>query len=282
MMKSVPALMKWTAGGLILFVLVMLVWTKLSESQDIVDAFLATNATLSRRHTTAVVSQETLSSLYAWSETEVREPRGVDNVSTYEPPVDPTSGYTVIVDVNGRRTHYFNQRDEPWASQIYGNHIGASTYYTAGCGPTSLAIVLSSLGIQGIDPKVIGDQFVEQGSRTENNGTWHTAFSHGSSMQKFGYRSEVINTGSATYESFKTAVETALREGKYIIVILGGSGQAIFNGDGHFVVVRNITDTGMILIADPVKQNINGMEFTVRQLWNNVKKTSHGATIIWR
>ncbi len=45
---------------------------------------------------------------------------------------------------------YFNQGEEPWASMPY----GSSTIKSAGCGPTALAIVISTLTGENVTPQM--------------------------------------------------------------------------------------------------------------------------------
>lgn len=70
---------------------------------------------------------------------------------------------------------YYNQADSRWVNYMYSS-IGDSsqTMGTSGCGPTSAAMVVSSIkGV--ITPPEMGDLFVEYGYRSTNNGTYFSA-----------------------------------------------------------------------------------------------------------
>ena len=65
---------------------------------------------------------------------------------------------------------YFNQLDERYANQPYGtDHIGGY-----GCGPTSLAIVVSSLTSETVDPVQMARWAYEHGYWCSKSGSYHT------------------------------------------------------------------------------------------------------------
>ena len=71
---------------------------------------------------------------------------------------------------------YYSQVDSRWNNHIYTSTNNSSqTIGSSGCGPTSAAMVVSS--IKGtITPDVLGDIFVENGYRSANSGTYWSAF----------------------------------------------------------------------------------------------------------
>ena len=66
---------------------------------------------------------------------------------------------------------YYNQMDSRWANIMYGR---SSTIGEAGCGPTSLAIVVSTLTGRNIDPVEVSRWSVANGHRCEGNGSYHS------------------------------------------------------------------------------------------------------------
>ena len=65
---------------------------------------------------------------------------------------------------------YFNQLDERYANQPYGtDHIGGY-----GCGPTSMAIVVSSLTSETVDPLQMARWAYEHGYWCSKSGSYHT------------------------------------------------------------------------------------------------------------
>ena len=71
---------------------------------------------------------------------------------------------------------YYSQIDNRWKEHLY-TSVGNSsqTIGTSGCGPTSAAMVVTS--IKGtITPDTMGDLFVKHGYRSADNGTYFSAF----------------------------------------------------------------------------------------------------------
>ena len=70
----------------------------------------------------------------------------------------------------GMEVTYYNQLDERWADTMYGT---SGTIGQAGCGPTSMAIVISTLTGEAHDPIELSNWSVANGHRCEGNGSYH-------------------------------------------------------------------------------------------------------------
>ena len=68
-----------------------------------------------------------------------------------------------------REVVYYNQGEEPWASLSY----GGSTIRTSGCGPTALAIVISTLTGEQITPEMTAQYAMDTGGYVSGRGTSH-------------------------------------------------------------------------------------------------------------
>lgn len=69
-----------------------------------------------------------------------------------------------------KKVVYFNQGEEPWRSMTY----GTSTIGAAGCGPTSLAIVISTLTGQNVTPQMTASYAISNGEYVPGVGTSHS------------------------------------------------------------------------------------------------------------
>lgn len=113
-----------------------------------------------------------------------------------------------------------------------------NTIAGAGCGPTSLAICVSTLTNKTVLPPEICDWSVKTGHRCEGSGSYHSLIPDGAAH--YGVPCRGIGQS-------KTELVKALQEGKLVIAIMSAGH---FTRGGHFIVLRGITDSGKILVAD--------------------------------
>lgn len=136
---------------------------------------------------------------------------------------------------------YYSQIDSRWRNHPYtitGNP--KQTIGTSGCGPTSAAMVVST--IKGtIIPPDMGDLFLRNGFRTTNNGTYHSAFKW--TANYFGIDFKTVNS---TY-----AMADAVSEG-YLTVVACGKG--LWTTGGHYIVVMG-REGDTLKVYDPYLYN---------------------------
>lgn len=123
----------------------------------------------------------------------------------------------------------YNQLDERWADLPYGtDNIGGY-----GCGPTSMAIVVSSLTDQTVDPPTMAEWAYQNGYWCSGNGSYHSLIP--GAAEGFGLQWESISTDDPQ------AVVDALASGKLIVALMS---KGHFTSSGHFsptVVAAAIT-----------------------------------------
>jgi len=137
---------------------------------------------------------------------------------------------------------YFNQADSRWATYIYGPNSSYSNMKDAGCGPCSVAMVISGLTGQTVGPKEAADWLWKNGYRVKGNGT---SFSGLAAMGKArGLKTQKI--------SGATSVANALRNGSMVIAHMG---PGTFTKGGHYIVLAGITEEGRIMVLDPGAKN---------------------------
>lgn len=163
--------------------------------------------------------------------------------------IDPTSpDYTgdqpgvSIGDVSfadgGREVVYWNQMDQRWCNEPYGK---TQTIGYVGCGPTALAIVVSTLTGNTMNPKEMADWAYENGYCCEGDGSYRTLIPEGAAH--FG-----LSVSSPGRSGVQEVVD-ALAQGKLVVAIMG---PGHFTTSGHFIVLRGVTAEGKLLVADPV------------------------------
>ena len=132
---------------------------------------------------------------------------------------------------NSKDVVYFSQYDPRWGGLMYGL---TNTIAGAGCGPTSLAICVSTLTDTVVTPPEVCDWSVKTGHRCEGSGSYHSLIPDGAAHYNVPCRGIGQNGNE-------------LQEGKLVIAIMSAGH---FTRGGHFIVLRGITDDGKILVAD--------------------------------
>ncbi|MDR0818356.1 MAG: C39 family peptidase [Oscillospiraceae bacterium] len=142
---------------------------------------------------------------------------------------------------------YYSQLDARWADEPYGLQ---GTIGSSGCGPTSLAIAVSSLSGRAVDPLQMATWAYQNGYKCEGNGSYHALIPDGA--KHFG-----LTVDYATRSEAQKIVD-ALASGKLIVAIMQ---KGHFTKVGHFIVLRGVTSEGKILVADPASKKRSEQEW---------------------
>ena len=131
---------------------------------------------------------------------------------------------------------YYNQGEEPWADMPFGPDP-ISGY---GCGPTAMAMLVSSLSDVTIDPGKMAEWAYNNGYCAPGSGSYlsivkGTAKAYGLSCKE---------------REFSDAEELCLElaAGKVYVALMR---KGHFTNCGHFILLRGTTLEGNILVADP-------------------------------
>ncbi|WP_339192365.1 C39 family peptidase [Paenibacillus sp. FSL E2-0230] len=162
---------------------------------------------------------------------------------------------------------YYNQLDKRWADMPYGPR---STIGVAGCGPTSLSIVVSTLTGNNVDPVTMSKWAYENGYLAEGVGSYHSLIPDGA--KHFG----LSVTGASIKEAQK--VMDALAQGKLVVAIMG---KGHFTSSGHFMVLRGVTSEGKILIADPASRKRSEQVWDFSIIMNEARKNASAGGPFW-
>ena len=136
---------------------------------------------------------------------------------------------------------YYSQLDNRWRYNMYSS-VGDSsqTIGTSGCGPTSSAMVVSS--IKGnITPDSMANLYTQYGYRSANQGTYWSAFKWTADVFDIGY-SECYKLDDAVAK---------LKDNHYIIA---SCNQGLFTYGGHFIVLTGV-EGDYIKVYDPYLYN---------------------------
>ena len=136
---------------------------------------------------------------------------------------------------------YYSQLDSRWSSKMYSSIENKSqTIGSSGCGPTSAAIVVSS--IKGnITPDKMAELYTKYGYRSANQGTYWSAFK---------WTADIFDIEYSECYKLDDAVEK-LKDNNYIIA---SCNQGLFTYGGHFIALIGI-EGDYIKVYDPYLYN---------------------------
>ncbi len=142
-----------------------------------------------------------------------------------------------------REVVYYSQWDERWANKAY-NWPGGDgrTISSSGCGPSSQAIVISTLSNKKVTPVDMAEWNLKHGYRV-NGGTAHAALVE--SARAYGLEANFIDDGIE-------GIRTAVKNGKLVIVNGTDTDRNTPATDaGHIYVVTDIALNGDFIVSDP-------------------------------
>ena len=131
---------------------------------------------------------------------------------------------------------YFNQGEEPWADELF----GPDPIRGFGCGPTAMSMVVSSLTEDVVDPGQMAQLAYEEGYCAPGSGSYLSIVP--GLARTFGLTAQSCGELSAD------ELCRMLASGQLLVALMG---PGHFTSGGHFIVLRGVTLTGEVLVADP-------------------------------
>lgn len=186
------------------------------------------------------------------------------NTLSYFPPIDKVAqkaDYAAYLSIDNNKDSqsdsfiYYCQVWAEYADLPYGNQ----TIGSYGCGPTNVAMVVSTLTGKRVTPDQVADLAVKWGLFVPGVGTSHAIFSK--SAKHYGVKLEEF---SAT----KSGIINKLKAGRLIICSMGNG---YFSRSGHFITLRGITPEGKILIADSYSPENTQKEWDIDFLMSQLR-----------
>ena len=133
---------------------------------------------------------------------------------------------------------YFNQGDAQWAEKLFGRDpIGKY-----GCGPTALAMVISTMTGNLVTPEAMAAWTASAGYAALHSGSYLSIVE--GTAKRYGLDCASIPVEAASADTLYDALSTG-----GVLVALMGPGH--FTSGGHFILLHGVTLSGDILVADP-------------------------------
>ncbi len=149
---------------------------------------------------------------------------------------DTTDHNDVILESDILNLVYYSQTDDRWNDTIYGADDTIGVY---GCGPTTLAMIISTLTDNIVTPDTMAKWSYDNGYFCNNSGSYHSLIPKG--VNKHGLVSKSLESPT------KQTIIDELSSGNLIVVLMN---KGTFTSEGHFIVLRGITNDSQVLIAD--------------------------------
>ena len=124
----------------------------------------------------------------------------------------------------------------------YSQSYGDGTIANCGCGPTSMAMVLTYLLGETVDPVETSNWSMAHNGYCPGEGTYWSFFPKISAA--YGVECEEMGASSGN-------IYQKLKEGKVVIMSMG---PGHFTSGGHFIVLRGINSDGSIKVDDPASE----------------------------
>lgn len=163
---------------------------------------------------------------------------------------------------------YYNQTDETWAKQPYGrDHIGGY-----GCGPTSMAMAVSTMTDSMVNPVEMAQWCVTQGHWASRQGSHYTIVS--GVAEDYGLRCE-----SVPLEEFGVQdLHQRLASGEIAVALMG---KGHFTNRGHYILLRGITLDGKVLVADPASRERTLVAWEPELILEELSTRRHSGAPLW-
>lgn len=168
-----------------------------------------------------------------------------------------------------REVAYYNQTEEPWASVVF----GGTTVKAAGCGPTSMAMVISTLCKETVTPQDVAAYTASQNLYVPGKGTSHEL--PGMAARNWGLSVQRVK------DTQMKLVETELKNGAMAVVICGEY-TITGNGSGHYIVLTGVTQEGFFTIADPASRERSGRVYSADTIQAYARDLDAGSIWILR
>ena len=198
----------------------------------------------------------------------VSEPELAD----YQPVTDPA--VTQLLIEEGRQiltggfydVLYFCQGDDAWSDLPYGSdRIGGY-----GCGPTALAMAVSSMTGTQTTPADMAQWAVKRGCWARKSGSYHSIVLR--AAEDFGLVGEAISP-----ETPEELCEQLL-SGKLLVALMG---PGHFTARGHFILLRGITLGGEVLVADPNSRDRSLTVWDPQLILDELSSASDNGAPLW-
>lgn len=163
---------------------------------------------------------------------------------------------------------YYNQTDEAREGQMY----GTDPLRTHGCGPTAMAMAVSSLTEETVDPEDMAKLCVRRGCWCKSHGSYLSVVQ--TVAEAYGLSCESVDLDTLDEETLSLRLATG-----DVAVALMTRGH--FTRGGHFILLRGVTLSGEILVADPASRDRSLIPWDLSLILEELSPSRHDGAPLW-
>lgn len=149
--------------------------------------------------------------------------------------------YDVMLDSVCGPLTYYNQSDVRWGGYLYGGKDPLSIY---GCGPTVMAMLITSLTGNQVLPADVANWAAANKSWCPGQGSYHRLIPDSASA--YGLKATPIKDYTVQ------GIQNALNSGHLVVALMK---KGHFTQQGHFIIITRFTEEGTFRIADSNNYN---------------------------
>ena len=158
------------------------------------------------------------------------------------------------------------QSDERWGDLKY----GSDKISTHGCGPTAMAMVVSSMTDTVMLPQDMAQWAVDNGHWARRSGSYHSIVID--AAEAFGLHAEGYPLRDVD------VIREELMSGNLFVALMG---PGHFTQSGHFIILRGVTLSGDILIADPGSLDRSLTAWDLQLILDELSKSTADGSPLW-
>lgn len=182
-------------------------------------------------------------------------------------PSEPVSSYPFHLITSIGTLTYYNQTDPLWADSMYGGEDSIRGY---ACGPTALAMIVSSFTEQTLTPLDMAYWADSMNYRVPGSGSRHSLIMEGAAA--FGLHAEPLQ--SYTVDSVKASLNSG-----HILVALMGPGH--FTTSGHFIIITDYWANDQVTVADPASAENSLVPWDISLILNELHFARDSGAPLW-
>lgn len=162
---------------------------------------------------------------------------------------------------------YYCQLDPRWANFLCGGQDPLSRY---GCGPTALAMLVTSFTNTELTPPQAASWAYANGYYIEGSGSLHSLIPKGAAA--FGLKCASMEKPTAS------KIKESLDKGNILVALMG---PGHFTDNGHFIIIYTYSSDTQVYIADPKEPQNCDIPWDIDVILNELNQNAVSGGPMW-